>query len=183
MGVGCPVPVPDPIVRGAWDRRINAPQSSAVGRVFDAASALVLGVGETSFEGQGPMWLEAIARTVSSWPSLAVATDEAGLLRVDWAPLVAWLLDPAGTDAPERAGAVHAAFAAAIVDVAERLRSETGCAVVGLTGGVFQNRRLAESAAGALAGRGFRVLLPVQIPCNDGGLSYGQVADFAGGNV
>jgi len=26
-------------------------------------------------------------------------------------------------------------------------------------------------------------VLPRQIPCNDGGLSYGQVADFAARNV
>jgi hydrogenase maturation protein HypF len=44
---------------------------------------------------------------------------------------------------------------------------------------VFQNRLLTELAVAQLAGRGFRVLLPVQVPCNDGGLSYGQVADFA----
>jgi hydrogenase maturation protein HypF len=52
-----------------------------------------------------------------------------------------------------------------------------------LTGGVFQNRLLCEWGSAALEQRGFRVLLPVQIPCNDGGLSYGQVADFAGRNV
>jgi hydrogenase maturation protein HypF len=45
---------------------------------------------------------------------------------------------------------------------------------------VFQNRLLAELAAGGLARRGFRVLLPERIPCNDGGLAYGQVAEFLG---
>jgi hydrogenase maturation protein HypF len=86
-------------------------------------------------------------------------------------------------DAHDRAGAVHAAFVEAIVSVAERLRVADGCDVVGLTGGVFQNRLLCEWGSAALEQRGFRVLLPVQIPCNDGGLSYGQVADFAGRNV
>ena len=38
-GMECPVPVPDPIVRAAWERGINAPRSSAAGRVFDALSA------------------------------------------------------------------------------------------------------------------------------------------------
>jgi hydrogenase maturation protein HypF len=45
---------------------------------------------------------------------------------------------------------------------------------------VFQNRRLLELAADGLAQRGFRVLLPERIPCNDGGLSYGQVAEHLG---
>ncbi|HET7204580.1 MAG TPA: carbamoyltransferase HypF [Steroidobacteraceae bacterium] len=183
MGVDCPVPVPDAIVRSAWERRLNAPQSSAAGRVFDAAAALILGVGETSFEGQGPMWLEAVARPVATHPRLGLAPDAAGLLRIDWAPLVAWLLQHAEVGAAERAGAVHAALADAIVAVAERLYATHRVATVGLTGGVFQNRLLTEAAAAALGQRGFRVLLPVQLPANDGGLSYGQVADFAGRNV
>ena len=116
MGEDCPVPVPDPIVRDAWQRRLNAPQSSAAGRVFDAAAAVVLGVAETSFEGQGPMWLEAIAGPASEFPQLAWQPDAGdGLLRLDWAPLMAWLRDKAALAAATRAGAVHAALAAAIV--------------------------------------------------------------------
>ncbi len=60
-------------------------------------------------------------------------------------------------------------------------RARCGVAVAGLTGGVFQNRRLLELAADGLGRRGFRVLLPERIPCNDGGLSYGQVAEYLGG--
>ncbi len=179
LGRDYPGMVPDPIVRSAWERRINSPQSSAAGRLFDAASALVLGVGETSFEGQGPMWLEAIATDVEDYPRLALVETATGI-SVDWAPLIEWLLATTALPAPARAGAVHAALAAAIVDVAERLRNETGVQLVGLTGGVFQNRRLSELACARLLACGFEVLLPQQIPCNDGGLSYGQVADFAG---
>jgi hydrogenase maturation protein HypF len=48
---------------------------------------------------------------------------------------------------------------------------------------VFQNRRLLELTATGLGSRGFRVLLPERIPCNDGGLSYGQVAEFLGSTL
>jgi hydrogenase maturation protein HypF len=182
MGEECPVAVPDPIVRGAWERRLNAPQSSAAGRVFDAAAAVILGVGETSFEGQGPMWLEALAQASPEFPQMSLAADATGLQRIDWAPMMAWLRARSDLDPATRAGAVHAAFADAIVRVAEAQRDATGCAVVGLTGGVFQNRLLSELAAGQLGEKGFRVLLPALIPANDGGLSYGQVADFIGRN-
>jgi hydrogenase maturation protein HypF len=77
---------------------------------------------------------------------------------------------------------VHSSLADGIVQVAERLRAQSGSSLVGLTGGVFQNRRLAETALAGLSASGFEVLLPVQLPCNDGGLSYGQVADFIGGS-
>jgi hydrogenase maturation protein HypF len=178
-GIACPVPVPAPIVRAAWEQGVNAPRSSAAGRVFDALAAIVLGVTETSFEGQGPMWLEACARPVDRFPVLPVAPDSAGLQRIDWSPLLECCSDES-LERGQRAGAVHAALADAICRVAEAERGRSGVAVAGLTGGVFQNRRLLELAATGLEGRGFRVLLPERVPCNDGGLSYGQVAEFLG---
>jgi hydrogenase maturation protein HypF len=185
LGRDCPVGVPDPIVRDAWERRVNSPQSHAAGRLFDAAAAIILGLSDTSFEGQGPMWLEAIACEPVAFPRLELRSVAAGRLELDWAPLVAWLLQAPRTtaaDRADRAGGVHAAMADGIVQVAERLRDQSNSSVVGLTGGVFQNRRLTEAAVAGLSARGFEVLLPVQMPCNDGGLSYGQVADFVGRN-
>ena len=178
-GVECPVPIPDPIVRAAWERGLNAPQSSAAGRVFDALAAIVLGVAETSFEGQGPMWLEACAEPVQRFPVLPIEPDAQGVRRIDWAPLLESCSD--GRLSPgERAGAAHASLADAICRVAEAERTRSGVAVAGLTGGVFQNRRLLELALDGLERRGFRVLCPTRIPANDGGLSYGQVAEFLG---
>ena len=101
------------------------------------------------------------------------------MLRIDWAPLLELARDGRLSQG-ERAGAAHAALADAICRVAELERTRSGVAVVGLTGGVFQNRRLLELAAAGLGQRGFRVLLPERIPANDGGLSYGQVAEFLG---
>ena len=105
-GIECPVAVPDPIVREAWQRGLNAPRSSAAGRVFDAMSAIVLGVLEASFEGQGPMWLEARAGAQGEFPRLPVVEDGAGLPRIDWSPLVGWCADPRRS-VGERASAVH----------------------------------------------------------------------------
>ena len=178
-GVDCPVAVPDPIVREAWQRGVNAPRSSAAGRVFDAMSAIVLGVLEASFEGQGPMWLEAQARPQGDFPRLPLVEDVEGLPRIDWSPLLGWCAD-GQRSVVERASAVHLALADAICNVAVVERERSSVAVVGLTGGVFQNRLLTELAASGLERRGFRVLLPESIPCNDGGLAYGQVAEHLG---
>jgi hydrogenase maturation protein HypF len=125
------------------------------------------------------MWLEACAVPVERFPELPLVTDPQGVLRIDWAPLLELARD-GRLGQGERAGAAHAALADAICRVAELERSRSGVAVVGLTGGVFQNRRLLELAAAGLGQRGFRVLLPERIPANDGGLSYGQVAEFLG---
>ena len=171
--------MPDPIVREAWQRGVNSPRSSAAGRVFDAMAAIVLGVAEASFEGQGPMWLEAQAGPAGRVPALARGEDGEGLPRIDWSPLIGWCAD-ARRSVAERASAVHLALADAICGVAVGERERSGATVAGLTGGVFQNRLLAELASAGLARRGFRVLLPERIPCNDGGLAYGQVAEHLG---
>ena len=178
-GLDCPAAIPDPIVRSAWERGVNCPVSSAAGRVFDAMSSLVLGIREASFEGQGPMWLEACAQPSGSFPELPLVEADDGLLRVDGSPLLPFAAD-LRLGAAERAGAVHEALADAIARIASRQRESSGVGVAGLTGGVFQNSLLLELAAGALERQGFRVLLPEKIPANDGGLSYGQVAEYLG---
>ena len=147
-GVDCPVPVPDPIVRSAWERGLNAPRSSAAGRVFDALAAIVLGVTETSFEGQGPMWLEACAEPVDRFPVLPIAAGRRGRAANRLGAVARIVSATRWRSRSERAGAVHAALADAICRVAEAERARSGVTVAGLTGGVFQNRRLLELGGG-----------------------------------
>ena len=47
----------DGLAEAAWRQRINTPVTSAAGRLFDAAAAIVLDLPATSFEAQGPMLL------------------------------------------------------------------------------------------------------------------------------
>jgi hydrogenase maturation protein HypF len=80
--------------------------------------------------------------------------------------------------APERAASFHLSLAQALVDQATQLREQTGIRSVGLTGGVLQNRLLAEAAIERLESAGFEAHLPRRIPVNDAGLSFGQVIEF-----
>ena len=52
----------------------------------------------------------------------------------------------------------------------------TGIRTVCLSGGVFQNRRLAGALLRRLARDGFDVFINRRVPVNDGGISYGQAA-------
>jgi hydrogenase maturation protein HypF len=157
---------------------VNAPATSAVGRLFDAAAALT-GVNlRSSYEGQGPMLLEAAAITTAEPIDLPLARDDHGILRSDWAPLVPRLLDTTRT-IPERSGQFHASLAQALLAQAIQVRATQGEFVVGLSGGVFQNRLLAETCLALLATRGFNARLAHRCPGNDGGISYGQVIEAA----
>ncbi|MGB0713351.1 MAG: carbamoyltransferase HypF, partial [Gammaproteobacteria bacterium] len=176
-GRACPTDIG--LLQRAWERGVNSPWTSAAGRVFDAASAF-LGLADTvSFEGQGPMRLEARAEFSVHDVSLPLSLDEAGILRVDWAPLVDLLLDD-GSDIAERAGAFHNSLARSILDQTHRIAEHAGFSWVGLTGGVFQNRLLSELTADLLEAEGFEVHLARQVPMNDGGIAYGQVLEFLG---
>jgi hydrogenase maturation protein HypF len=164
------------LLRKAWEHRLNSPLTSAAGRLFDAAAVLTGLLHEASFEGHGPMWLEAAAAPGGEPVALPVCTDQDGIWRTDWSPLLPLLTDTALT-AEERAGRFHASLAQAIVDQAVRIRDSEGINRVGLTGGVFQNRRLATEAATRLTACGFSVALPRHLPANDAGISYGQIIE------
>jgi hydrogenase maturation protein HypF len=68
----------------------------------------------------------------------------------------------------------HRALAELLANAAELHRSETGCNRVALSGGCFQNELLLKLGEDQLLTRGFTVLLNHQVPCNDGGISFGQ---------
>jgi len=82
------------LLRTAWEKRINAPQTTAIGRLFDAAAALTGICLHASYEGQGPMELEDAAHgdIRSGTLPLPVNKDDRGCWRIDWARLVSFLL-------------------------------------------------------------------------------------------
>jgi hydrogenase maturation protein HypF len=163
---GRPVPFERwPVVRQALG--VNAPLSSGMGRLFDAAAAL-LGLREqVTFEGQAAIELEALAGEVEAAAYPWVFGDGPSL--------IAMLHDDqaAGMPRSQIAARFHETIAQA---------SAAACAEVGgsrtvvLSGGTFQNLRLLAATRRALERHGFRVLGHRVVPPNDGGISYGQAA-------
>lgn len=165
------------LLRHAWERRLNAPTTSSVGRLFDAAAALVELVERASYDGQGPMLLEAAA---TDGPAIELPLSRSeDVIVADWAPLLESLLDESQL-VGRRCAIVHESLARTICDQALLIRERTGVALAGLTGGVFQNRRLTERAKALLEKSGFEVLLADTIPPNDAGLSFGQLVEAVG---
>jgi len=160
----------------AWKQNTSTFETSAAGRLFDAAAALVLNRHMASFEGQGPMELEQIAIRGCEPVPLPLELDSKGIHRSNWAPLLGVLADTAIPPA-RRAGIFHETMAQALVDQALSIRGEYDYAAVGLSGGVFQNRLLTELVAGKLENQGIEVRLHQEIPANDGGLCFGQIIE------
>ncbi len=168
----------DGLARKAWHLELNCPQSSAAGRVFDAAASLICGIDTVSFEAQGPMFLESLCGQAGECVSLPLETDGDGILRSNWQPLIAVMKDEEKS-AAWRAEAVHSSMALVILQQAQRVRETEDIEQVGLCGGVFQNRVLTEQAVALLAADGFQVHLSHELPCNDAALSFGQAAEIA----
>jgi hydrogenase maturation protein HypF len=158
---------------------VNSPRAHGCGRAFDAAGALVLGRPVSRFEGQVALALDAAAE--GSGVPYPFDVDGAGPvealdLRPAWRALVAEVL--AGVPPGPISARFHATLARAGAELVRRAARRTGALPVVLTGGCFQNARLAEGVLGELAGD-FPVYLPGEVPPGDGGLALGQavVAD------
>jgi hydrogenase maturation protein HypF len=173
-------PDPDGLARAAWERGLNTPPTSAVGRLFDAAAALTGLCLHASYEGEGPMRLEAAARGVTppGAAALPLAPDPDGVLRADWAPLLAPLLD-AGRPVAERATLFHECLALTAVAVYRALAARHPVAGVGATGGVLQNRRLSGRMQALFDAAGVALALPLRLPANDACIAFGQVIEQA----
>ena len=168
----------DGLAKAAWSNGMNSPTSSAAGRLFDAAAAIICELPDVSFEAQGPMRLESFCDKPQEAIPLPLVADKEGILRTDWAPLLPVLADRE-LSRSYRAEVFHSSLATAILDQARAAREMYGEMRVGLTGGVFQNHVLTSQAVDLLTGSGFEVFVPEQLPCNDAALSFGQVAETA----
>jgi hydrogenase maturation protein HypF len=146
--------------------------TTSVGRLFDAAACLILGIHDAQFDGEPAMRLEDAAdSTDQSHYPLPLTRDEPRQL--DWRPLLAALWNDCCSRASPGAMAMrfHRAVAAGIA----RVVREFPALPVVLGGGVFQNRLLTELVLAELDGSR-RLYLPGRIPPNDGGLAAGQLA-------
>jgi hydrogenase maturation protein HypF len=70
----------------------------------------------------------------------------------------------------------HNTISMIILETVSRISNEYGIRKVALSGGTFQNRYLSERIEKQLVEVGFELLLPLQLPANDGGIALGQLA-------
>ena len=165
------------VARRQIERRVNTPLASSMGRLFDAAAA-VLGVCTYSrYEGEAAMRLESLAgaRRARGFPFPREAAGKSSLV-LDPVPLLVALGEKArqGQNIEDLAAAFHETVADGTARSVQAIASERAVRTVVLGGGVFQNARLLVSLRCRLEAAGLRVLLPLNLPMNDGAISYGQ---------
>jgi hydrogenase maturation protein HypF len=156
--------------------RTNCPETSSMGRLFDAMSSL-LGVRSfVNYEGQAAIELEAMADRDSSH-SYEFRLSDSGKLIEAQDVIHAAVSDLLGGTSPAVVSAgFHRAVAWLIATIAEQARAERKLNRVALSGGVFQNQLLLTQTKQLLRARDFEVFTHARVPTNDGGISLGQAS-------
>jgi hydrogenase maturation protein HypF len=153
---------------------LNSPETSSMGRLFDAIAGLLCLRETVNYEGQAAIELEGIASRLShrayEFKLEAGEISAESVIRT----AVEDLLD--GTPAPEIAARFHLGVAELIVKVATQIRQERHLNRVALSGGVFQNMLVSSKVCQLLRESGFAVFTHSRVPANDGGISLGQAA-------
>jgi hydrogenase maturation protein HypF len=169
------------LVRQMIRTGLNAPAAHGAGRLFDVAGALALSRGLSRHEGQVAMALDAAADPAEPGRYPFAVDQSRDPWQLDWRPLVRALVEDllAGQSPARVAARFHESLAAAAGELVRAAAARRGALPVVLSGGCFQNARLAEGVLGALPG--FEVYLHQRVPPGDGGLALGQalVADAA----
>jgi hydrogenase maturation protein HypF len=165
------------------ERGLNTPQTSSLGRLFDAVAAVVLGRGVVDYEAQAAIELEGVAIDESDELNSGYPLELIGgdwnihePVRISATPLWRELLTDlrAGVAKPRIAARFHAGVAHAFVRAAVLARTATNIRQVVLSGGCMHNRRLVRLLRKGLEGEGFEVFQHKQVSPGDGGLSFGQ---------
>jgi len=163
-----------PFARPLRDRLVadsSGPETTSMGRLFDAAAALVGVCEDQSYEGQAAMELEALA----GFPVGLPAGFHIDRHRLDFRPLLLALARP-GLAPRQGAAMFHGTIIAGLAAWIGGCASQVGATNVILGGGCFMNRALADGLTRALRRRGLAPWLSRAVPANDGGISLGQAA-------
>ena len=178
----------------AIQKGVNCVTTTSTGRLFDAVAAVLDICDRNTFEAQAAMALETAAihyagdaidydgdRPYAPPVGHLIATQtlkETGTIPVT--PIVRNVIQDLmlGHAPGELADWFHHDLACVIADALVKASEVTEVRTIGLTGGVFANERLVRYLTDAVKRRdsGLRILLHEKVPCNDGGISYGQAA-------
>lgn len=171
------------------ERGINSPRTSSMGRLFDAAAAILGICDKATYEGEPAIELEAAAWRALDNEIAHFPDDNAGY----FASGPSWLDGPyvldqkalfeallggieAGAPAYRLALDFHIAIARSSARIAREICAREGIDTVALSGGVFMNRLLLQLLTRELKSMGLTVLIPQTVPVNDGCIAYGQAA-------
>jgi hydrogenase maturation protein HypF len=161
-------------------RGFNSPWTSSAGRLFDAVAALIGLRDRVSFEGQAAIQLEWLAGDSETDALYGFETIDGAeeTFTLDTRPMIRGIVADLQSEVASAAVArkFHNTMVEMTLRTCMRIREMTGIDTVALSGGVFLNAFLHSHTESHLKKHGFSPLFQHQLPTNDGGISFGQLA-------
>lgn len=169
-----------PVLRAMVEKGMNTVYAGTCGRLFDAVSSMIGICDKSTYDGEAAISLSELANynlTVDAY-SYEIQENEQKLI-FNFSKMLLQIADDLTRekDVIEISTAFHETLVQALVDGMNRLHHnfpQYNKKIV-LSGGSFHNRYLKERLIDCLSATGFEVFTHRRIPCNDGGLSYGQL--------
>jgi len=152
----------------------NCPETSSMGRLFDAVASVLRLRDATNYEGQAAIELEQIAARDCSEKYQFELSGDGSIIRGQ--NVIRSAVEDVLSNVPLQliSAKFHRGVADLIATVSQALRAKHELNRVVLSGGVFQNRLLLKTAVEMLRSEGFDVFTHRRVPPNDGGISLGQ---------
>lgn len=166
------------MVLNTTDKQLDQIQTSSCGRLFDAISALLGICYVNTYEGQAAIELGELVvdRTddplIDPYPFLI----EQG--KIDFLHMFPAILEDLNNNINVAliAKKFHDTIISAVTSAALITAEKTGLKTIALSGGSWNNQYLLKKTVNILKSHKLDILLPKNIPFNDGGLSLGQAA-------
>ncbi|XJZ25868.1 carbamoyltransferase HypF [Bacillota bacterium Lsc_1132] len=168
------------LLRKMIEQNVNVIEAGTCGRLFDAVSAICGITKVSSYDGEAAIKLAELADGLQEWESYPFTLEDSNeLLTINFSNMLKEIANDVlkGMNQSVISSRFHETVVKAIVSAMEHLlhkRMEMKKNVV-LSGGSMHNRYLRKRLAVELEKREFNVFFPEKVPCNDGGLSYGQL--------
>ncbi len=160
---------------------LHVPLTSSLGRLFDAVAALAGVRYLARYEGQAALELEMQMEVEEVQEDNGeiyffdiVDTDDTFIISPDKAIFHTLKDKESGLSASRISWKFHAGLVRLFLDIARKVRKQTGIDCVVLSGGCFLNRFLLENLMQELEKEHFEVLTHTQVPTNDGCIALGQ---------
>jgi hydrogenase maturation protein HypF len=163
------------IIVQMMEKGVNCPQTSSLGRLFDAVAAIIGIRQRVNFEGQAAMELEMLAQD-SSEAIYDIQWTSQAPIKILPQPIIRGVVQDIqnGMSPADISIKFHQTLIVLFGEICGTVRRDHDLNRVVLSGGCFQNSLLLKGLIGQLEAQQFEVFAHQQVPANDGGIALGQ---------
>ena len=148
-----------------WQKGLNAPLTSSVGRLFDAISSFANILHTQTYEGETGLQIEQEYSSCINYIYSYNITNE----EIELNPMIKEIV------LENDKTVICSKFINTIVDIILNISAQYKNFPVVLSGGVFQNKTLLEILIDKFEKEGREFYFNIDVPSNDGGISFGQI--------